>query len=197
MAEASPARAPGDKPALRAEARERRRIMTSDEKAAAEAGLGKNLYALAKEYGAKRIACYLSGADEPTTRGFIDQAMADGIDVLVPVSREDGLMDWALCDSEGESLDVLGMPIPTSELLGPMAVDGVDVMFIPASLVDAQGGRMGWGRGYFDRMLGSMAHRPPVFAVVYDHEVINAVPIEPHDQGVDGAVTPTQIIRFG
>ncbi|MEX2441046.1 MAG: 5-formyltetrahydrofolate cyclo-ligase, partial [Pontimonas sp.] len=183
--------------ALRGEARQRRRIMTRDEKAAAREGLGEKLHALAVEYEAKRIACYLSGTDEPTTRGFINQAMEEGIDVLVPVSREDGLMDWALCDSDGESLDVLGMPIPTSELLGPMAVDGVDVMFIPASLVDRQGGRMGWGRGYFDRMLGSMALRPPVFAVVYDHEVVESVPIEVHDQGVDGAVTPTQIIRFG
>ncbi|MDR9397050.1 5-formyltetrahydrofolate cyclo-ligase [Pontimonas sp.] len=197
MAEASPSGNPADKPALRAEARERRRIMTQDEKTAASTGLGENLRALTAQYRAKKIACYLSGTDEPTTRDFIDWALQEGIDVLVPVSREDGLMDWARCDHEGEGLDVLGMPIPTSELLGPMAVDGVDVMFIPASLVDVEGGRMGWGRGYFDRMLGSMALRPPVFAVVYDHEVIDNVPIEAHDQGVDGAVTPTQIIRFG
>ena len=78
-----------------------------------------------------------------------------------------------------------------------MAVHDVDVMIIPAALVSATGGRLGWGRGYFDRMLGSMETRPPVFAVVYDHEVVDSVPTEPHDQTIDGAVTPTGIQHFG
>ena len=170
--------------------------MTSDEKTRASAALTHGLRDLVSRHNARTIACYLSTTDEPPTREFIDWALDNGIDVLVPVSREDGLMDWARCDLAGESLDVLGMPVPTSELLGPMAVDSVDVMCVPAALVDRRGGRLGWGRGYFDRMLGSMAHRPPVFAVVYDHEVIDEVPREAHDQPVDGAVTPSGIIRF-
>ena len=189
--------APGDKSALRAEARERRRIMTQDAREASAEALTTQLQQLTEQLGASRIGCYLSTLDEPPTRDFIDWAMASGIDVLVPVSRDDGLMDWARCDQQGESLDVLGMPVPTSELLGPMAIDSADALFVPAALVDQSGMRLGWGRGYFDRMLGSMAKRPPVFAVVYDHEVIADVPQEPHDQGVDGAVTPSGIIRFG
>jgi len=189
--------APGDKSALRAEARERRRIMTQDAREASADALTTQLQQLTEQLGASSIGCYLSTLDEPPTREFIDWAIASGIDVLVPVSRDDGLMDWARCDQQGESLDVLGMPIPTSELLGPMAIDSTDALFVPAALVDQSGMRLGWGRGYFDRMLGSMAKRPPVFAVVYDHEVIAGVPQEPHDQGVDGAVTPSGIIRFG
>ena len=188
---------PGDKPALRAEARERRRIMTQDARDASTEALTTQLQQLTEQLGASSIGCYLSTLDEPPTRDFIDWAIAHGIDVLVPVSRDDGLMDWARCDQQGESLDVLGMPIPTSDLLGPMAIDTADVLFVPAALVDRSGMRLGWGRGYFDRMLGSMAKRPPVFAVVYDHEVIADIPQEPHDQGVDGAVTPSGTIRFG
>ncbi len=187
---------PDDKPALRAESRQRRRIMTQDEKTRAATGFGAELTAIVRQREATTIACYLSTTDEPPTRDFIDWALDHGIEVLVPVSRADGLMDWARCDREGESLDVLGMPIPTSELLGPIALDDVDLLLVPAALVDRHGNRLGWGRGYFDRMLGSMAHRPPVFAVVYDHEVIDEVPREAHDQPVDGAVTPTGIIRF-
>lgn len=184
------------KPALRAETRERRRIMTQDERAHAAIDLTAQLIGLARELGAKTVGCYLSTLEEPPTRDFVEQALAEGIDVLLPVSRDDGLLDWARFDRGGEDLDVLGMPVPTSELLGPMAVDGVDLMLIPAALVDRSGNRMGWGRGYFDRTLGSMGHRPPVFAVVYNHEVVDEVPTEAHDQGVDGAVTPGSIIRF-
>jgi len=184
------------KPALRAETRERRRIMTSDERETFSNQLTEQLAALVRELDAQTIGCYLSTVDEPPTRAFIEWALDQGKDVLLPVSREDGLLDWAHFDRGAEDLDLLGMPVPTSELLGPMAIDSVDLMLIPAARVDHTGARLGWGRGYFDRTLGSMAHRPPVFAVVYNHEVVDSVPTEAHDQGVDGAVTPHGTIRF-
>jgi 5-formyltetrahydrofolate cyclo-ligase len=170
--------------------------MTQDERAHAATGLTKQLLNLTRELGAATVGCYLSTIDEPGTRDFVEQALSEGVDVLLPISREDGLLDWARFDQGGEDLDVLGMPVPTSELLGPMAIDSADLLLIPAALVDKAGNRMGWGRGYFDRTLGSMAHRPPVFAVVYNHEVVDEVPTEAHDQGVDGVVTPDGIIRF-
>ena len=66
----------------------------------------------------------------------------------------------------------------------------------PAAACDRSGMRMGWGRGYFDKTLGSMDRRPPVYAVVYDDEIVDALPHEPHDQPVDGAVTPSGLHRF-
>jgi 5-formyltetrahydrofolate cyclo-ligase len=55
---------------------------------------------------------------------------------------------------------------------------------------------MGWGRGYFDKTLGSMEHRPPVYAVIFDSEFLDTVPGEVHDQRVDGVVTPSGITRL-
>jgi 5-formyltetrahydrofolate cyclo-ligase len=170
--------------------------MTAVERETFSAQLTEQLATLVRESGAQTIGCYLNTVDEPPTRGFVEWAIDHGKDVLLPISREDGLLDWAHFDRGGEDLDVMGMPVPTSELMGPMAIDSVDLMLIPAALVATTGARLGWGRGYFDRTLGSMAHRPPVFAVVYNHEVVDAVPTESHDQGVDGAVTPHGIIRF-
>lgn len=184
------------KPALRAEVKQRRRMMTADQRGESHTQLTAQLRALVESQAAHTIGCYLSTVDEPPTREFVDWALQTGREVLLPISREDGLLDWAHFDRGGEDLDVLGMPVPTTELLGPMAIDTVDLLLIPAALIDKNGMRLGWGRGYFDRTLGSMAHRPPVFAVVYDHEVVDDVPQEEHDQGVDGVVTPSGIIRF-
>lgn len=184
------------KQALRAEARERRRIMTSDEVAKNEAALLAHLKRLVIDLGAKTVSCYLNTVDEPPTRPFLRWASAEGITVLLPVSREDGLMDWAVYQDGDEAIDVLGMPYPTTGLLGPMAIHDADVLLIPAAQVGSDGARLGWGRGYFDRTLGSMEKKPPTFAVVYDHEVVDSVPTEPHDQPVDGAVTPSGVIRF-
>lgn len=185
------------KRALRAEIRERRRIMTQSERQASAEGLLAMMKAVVDQHAAGRIACYLAIADEPPTRAFIDWALSEGFTVLLPVAREDGLMDWAPYDQGDEALDSTGMPIPTSDVLGPIALSQTDIIFIPAASIATDGMRLGWGRGYFDRTLGSMTKRPPVFAVVYDHEVVDDVPRERHDQGVDGIVTPTRIIRVG
>ena len=185
-----------EKRALRAELRERRRITTATERRAADAAVTRNLVELATRLGSRSIAAYLSTTDEPHTRDFIAWACSRDIRVLLPVSRADGLLDWAPYDGEDEHADVLGMPVPTSELLGPIAINDVDLIIVPAATVDRTGMRMGWGKGYFDKTLGSMAEIPPVYAVIFDHELVDSVPSERHDQRVDGVVTPSGIVTF-
>lgn len=188
--------AESEKRALRAQIRERRRIRTSTERSQAAAAITQHLIDLASDLKVRSISAYLSLPDEPGTRDFVAWACGTDIRVLLPVSREDGLLDWAPYDGEGEELDILGLPTPTSELLGPIAINDVDLIVIPAAAVDRQGVRMGWGRGYFDKTLGSMEGCPPVYAVIFDDELVDAVPRERHDQPVDGVVTPSGIVTF-
>lgn len=185
-----------EKRALRAELRERRRTTPSTERENASAGLTKNLIELTSRHPVKSIAAYLSLPDEPGTRDFVAWACQQGIRVLIPVSREDGLLDWAPYDGKDEDEDVLGMPTPTTELLGPIAINGVDLIFVPAASVDRSGMRMGWGMGYFDKTLGSMEKCPPVYAVIFDSEFVDSVPSEVHDQRVNGVVTPSGITQL-
>ena len=185
-----------EKRALRAELRERRRIATSTERASADAAITQNLIDLTSRLGSRSLAAYLSLPDEPGTRDFIAWARDNDLRVLLPVARADGLLDWAPYDGEEEERDVLGMPTPTSDLLGPIAINSVDLIIVPAASVDRTGMRMGWGLGYFDKTLGSMANCPPVYAVIFDHELVDTVPSERHDQRVDGVVTPSGIVAF-
>ncbi|WP_295120502.1 5-formyltetrahydrofolate cyclo-ligase [uncultured Leifsonia sp.] len=184
------------KRALRAELRERRQNLTTTEREAATAGITRNLVDLATDLSARSVACYLSTTIEPDTRPFVNWAIGQGIRVLLPVSRDDGLLDWTTGDGETETEGLFGMPEAVGELLGPIAINDVDLILVPAAAVDATGMRMGWGRGYFDKTLGSMEKCPPVYAVVFDGELVSDVPRERHDQPVDGAVTPTRIVQF-
>ncbi len=183
-----------EKRALRAELRERRRIITTTGRAEANAAITQNLIALATRLGARSLSAYLSTPDEPGTREFLAWAHAQSIRVLLPISRADGLLDWAEFDDSDEFEDDLGMPAPTGEPLSPSALDDVDLILVPAASVDRSGMRMGWGRGYFDKTLGSMQQCPPVYAVIFDDELVDAVPSERHDQRVNGVVTPSGIV---
>jgi len=184
------------KRALRADLRERRRIRTAPERQDADAALTQNLIALTTSLGSRSLAAYLSTPNEPGTRDFVAWACEHGIRVLLPVSRIDGLLDWAPYDDGSEESDALGMPVPTSELLGPIAINEVDLIIVPAASVDRRGMRMGWGQGYFDKTLGSMESSPPVYAVIFDHELVDTVPSERHDQRVNGVVTPAGIVAL-
>ena len=185
-----------DKRALRAELRERRRTRPAHVVDTANEGFTEKLIELATATDARTISAYLSTSFEPNTRPFLNWALADGRRVLLPIARQDGLLDWAEGDGETETEGLYGLPEPVGGILGPIAINDADLILIPASAVDGRGTRMGWGRGYFDRTLGSMEKCPPVFAVVFDDEILDEVPREVHDAPVDGAVTPTRILRF-
>ncbi|MBX3116959.1 MAG: 5-formyltetrahydrofolate cyclo-ligase [Cryobacterium sp.] len=180
------------KRALRAELRRRRHNLTSSERENATAGFTRNLVNLASDLQVTSLAAYLPAQDEPNIRPFLDWAEDQNIRVLLPVSRDDGLLDWAV-STDGEQQGLHGMPEPVGELLGPIAINDVDLIIAPAAAVDKTGMRMGWGRGYFDRTLGSMERCPPVYAVVFDNELVESVPTELHDKKVNGVVTPSAI----
>ncbi len=185
------------KRALRAELRERRQLLSEPQREAAASGIAAQLDALVASLGARSVSCFLSTPTEPGTRDFIRRAVRRGIRVLLPITRADGLLDWVAADEDEAIVEGrFGLPEPTGEVLSPMAVNDVDLMIIPAAAVDGDGMRIGWGRGYFDKTLGSMVKCPPVYAVVYDSEILDSVPREVHDQAVTGIVTPTRTLTL-
>ena len=183
------------KRALRAELRERRQLLSPHQREVAAEGILTQLDALTDQLGVRSMSCFLSTTTEPGTREFVAAAVARGIRVLLPVTRTDGLLDWSVATHDLDIAEgMFGLPEPTGELIGPIAVNDVDLLVIPAAAVDRRGMRLGWGRGYFDKTIGSMDRCPPVYAVVFDSEVLDEVPSDVHDQPVTGVVTPTQTL---
>lgn len=184
------------KRALRTQLRSRRDAMTAQDREQSTLGLTEQLQRLVAETGARSLSCFLSTPNEPNVRPFVNWAEANGIRVLFPITRPDGLLDWTVGEDELEVAGLFGMPEPSGQLLGPIAVNDVDLMLIPAAAVDVTGMRLGWGRGYYDKTIGSMEAAPPVYAVIFDHELLDALPYDARDQPVSGAVTPERTVNF-
>lgn len=183
------------KRALREQIRDGRRQRGADGARTVSPQFTEHLIAITKQHEARTVAAYLSTPDEPDTRAYLEWARENGVRVLLPISRTDGLMDWAEFD-ETEIEGYFGLPEPAGEILPPSAIEEADVIILPASAADREGMRMGWGRGFFDKLLGSMEHLPPAYALVYDEELFDNVPSEPHDHPVVGVVTPSGIHRI-
>ena len=185
-----------EKARIRARRRAGRRALSPIALAERRARLGRRLSQLVAEQGARSVSCYLPVANEPDTRDFLSWAQTAGVETLLPSSRADGLLDWVRRTGEETLVGAFGIPEPLGERLPPETVGGVDLMLVPACAVDLRGMRLGWGRGYFDRVLGALDPRPPVFAVVYEEEVLELLPEEHHDVPMTGAVTPERVLRF-
>ena len=169
--------------------------MSDERRAEAAEAIALHLLAAPMISSARRVACYLSMATEPGTGPLIEGLTARGIEVIVPLSLADGTLDWATYDAAAPTTDSpLGIAEPEGPPLGATAIDDCALIIVPALAVDHAGMRLGRGAGYYDRALAGTTR--PVCALVFTHELIPAVPHEPHDVPVDMAVTPDGIFRI-
>src|SRR5262249_50098992 len=83
-------------------------------------------------------------------------------------------------------------PDPTRcQTVAPVAIDFV---LVPGLAFDPDGGRVGYGAGYYDRLLGEWPEPlPPLVAAAFDLQVVPVVPMAATDHRVDLVVTESRI----
>ena len=141
------------------------------------------------------VAAYVGVGDEPPTAALLSALVGRGVRLLLPVVGPAGTLDWAL--GAGPLVPgPLGLLEPAGPRLGPAAVREAGLVLVPALAVDRAGHRLGRGGGYYDRALATLPRTTGLLAVVFDDELLDAVPVEPHDRDVDGALTPTGLLMF-
>jgi 5-formyltetrahydrofolate cyclo-ligase len=82
-----------------------------------------------------------------------------------------------------------------SEALPRVPFDEIDAVIVPGVAFDESGGRLGYGGGYFDRLLPMLRDDCTRIGVAFDEQVLEEIPAEEHDAYVDIVVTPTRVIR--
>ena len=71
-----------------------------------------------------------------------------------------------------------------------VALPELDFVLVPGLAFDRTGQRLGRGKGFFDRMLSQV--KGVTCGVTFDWQIVDQVPVEPHDIALDCLVTPTQ-----
>ena len=72
-----------------------------------------------------------------------------------------------------------------------------DILIVPLAAFDRRGGRIGYGRGFYDRALAELAAEKPVrtLGLCFSVQEVDAVPMEPHDRRLEAILTDTGLIR--
>jgi 5-formyltetrahydrofolate cyclo-ligase len=139
----------------------------------------------------RSVLSFLPLPGEPDIRPLLEEALAQGKTVLLPrfdpKKREyDVCAVGALANLQLGHFGILepGPECPKEELFG------LDFCLVPGVAFDCKGRRLGRGKGYFDRLLASV--RGHKCGVVFDWQLVEEVPVEPHDVCVNSLLTPTR-----
>jgi 5-formyltetrahydrofolate cyclo-ligase len=181
----------------RAALRRRRERPDAERAAAAEALVPRVLAVLEEALSApgtpRTVAAYASIAGEPPT-GPLLAALGRRVRVLLPVLLDDGDLDWALAGGGPLVPGRASTSAPGGARQGRDAVASAAAVVVPGVAGDPQGGRLGRGGGSYDRALARVPAGVPVVLLLFDDEVVDAVPTEPHDRSVTHVVTPSRTL---
>src|SRR4051794_24479355 len=141
--------------------------------------------------GVRTLAAFVPDATEPGA-GRLPAAYTQlGARVLLPVVPADGReLGWAV-DTGRLAPGRFGLLEPVGPRLGPTAIGAAEVVVVPAVAVSRSGVRLGRGGGYYDRALVHTRADARLVAVVFDDELVDDLPAEPHDRRVTAVVTPS------
>jgi 5-formyltetrahydrofolate cyclo-ligase len=142
------------------------------------------------------VACFASRARELDTAPLIALARARGLRVALPRMDGDDLAFVVVDDVAALPLDRLGIPAPEADAPA-VDVAACALVVVPGLGFDERGGRLGYGRGYYDRVLsrGDVVDR--AIGVFLDEQRVACVPMGAHDVRLRRVCTPARGVVHG
>lgn len=157
---------------------------------AIEAGLDQAL----GELRGRVVAVYWPIKGEPNLRRWMGRVHARGAMCALPVvtQRAAPVAFHAWWPGAAMARGFWGIPVPAeARAVRP------DVVIAPMVGHDAQGYRLGYGGGYYDRTLAALSPRPLVVGVAYAASFLPTIHPLGHDIPMDVVVTEAGIVRDG
>jgi 5-formyltetrahydrofolate cyclo-ligase len=156
--------------------------------------------ALASYKSAKTVMWYVDAGSEVRTRYELPDALNDGKRVVVPwcVVESNTLELFLLEDMEELVEGAYKILEPKEELRRlprkTVKPEELDLVMVPGTAFDKRGGRMGQGKGYYDRLLAGVRPDAPLVALAFDCQIFEEIPVDAHDVFMDVVLTETRAI---
>lgn len=172
-----------------------RDAVLEEDRRARSAAITERIMALPELVSTRTVMAFWSFGSEVDTSGLIEALHAAGKRVVLP--RVDGREVAAVAYVPGDptAATSFGAMEPTSaEIVRPTEID---VVIAPGVAFDRNGGRVGYGGGFYDRFLRTVRADTPVIGLAFAVQLVDDVPRGEHDRLVDVVVTEEELIRHG
>ena len=182
--------------ALRREILARRDALAAETLIAAGASIVVRLALLPSFAAARTVLLTLPFRSEWDTMPLVRRALVEGKRVAVPrVNTATRMLELcAIVDPErdvGPGHHGIPEPLPHCPEVDLAAIDWV---LVPGVTFDRTGQRLGYGGGYYDRLLPLLSPRVARIVGAFDLQIVERVPAGPHDVTVHAIVTPSETI---
>lgn len=136
------------------------------------------------------IFIFVSFRSEVDTHRIIRKALEDGKVVGVPkvASKKEGMKVFRIGGMSDLEAGYFGVLEP-KEGCPEIPSEDIDLVVMPGAAFDREGGRIGYGGGFYDRYLSEMGREVRKIALAYRMQVMDKVPMEENDVRVDGIIT--------
>lgn len=132
------------------------------------------------------IMLYNALSDEVPTQALMDKLVAQGKTVLLPCVINDTDMELRRYTGPQDlQTGSFGILEPTGELFTDY--DTIDVAIVPGMAFDAEGHRLGRGKGYYDRFLSRVPHLYKI-GLCFSWQLVDHVPYDEHDIKMDEVI---------
>jgi 5-formyltetrahydrofolate cyclo-ligase len=181
---------------LREQVRAALRQIPAQERATSSTQARALLKAQAQWRAADSILFYAPLPEELDVWPLLAEALAAGKRVALPrfVAAAQGYEARRVLDLAADlELGQFGIREPRSRY-PRFSSEPLDLILVPGVAFDLQGGRLGRGKGYYDQLLGGL--RGTKCGVAFDQQVVDEIPMAPHDERLDFLLTPTRWIEL-
>ena len=141
---------------------------------------------------------YVNFRSELETLELINRCLSQGKRVAVPLVDASTVSMIPLLIKDPAKDLVPGyydIPEPDPQQSLRVAALEIDAAVIPGSVFDIHGGRLGYGGGYYDRFLVNDAPQAKRIGLAFEMQVVEDVPVQPHDQALDILITEKRIVN--
>ena len=155
------------------------------------------LFDFANFLESKITLLYINNAHEVLTENIIKRAFVYNKIVVLPAYNAQNFeMELKKVDNIEKDLvpgprDILQ---PDASRCKDVPIEKIDIAVIPAVALDEKGGRIGSGKGYYDRLIPRLAITTRKVALALEAQIVPQVPIESHDRHVDIIITENRVI---
>ncbi len=183
-----------NKSELRESMRALRRKMTAAEVGEKSERIQQCLFGFDKYINAKTVMLYVSAFKEPSTEAVIRDALLRGKNVAVPVSNAETetITPSYICGFDSLKKGAYGILEP--EVILPADIYDIDFILVPGIAFDKRGNRMGFGKGYYDKLLRDC--RAEKTALCYEYQMLDEIPSDIHDIPMNTIITEENIYAF-
>jgi 5-formyltetrahydrofolate cyclo-ligase len=179
---------PSLKSELRREMTARRDALPAAELERIAEELVANIVSLPRYAAARSVLATMAIGSEWNTRLFLDRARADGKRIVLPriTPPPRHLELHVVRDFEHDLVPgIWNIPEPDPVRCDRVEIGEVDFAVVPALAVDHDGYRLGYGAGYFDRLLSGRTAATYCVTALPSAFVVDSLPHEAHDQPLD------------